>query len=84
MTRVNPRGRAGSVSPAHADRTQRKAMLFCPRCGHESPVDGDWVLTLRPDSVDVGCPDCRELLTSRPLEGETATERSARGRYGEA
>jgi predicted RNA-binding Zn-ribbon protein involved in translation (DUF1610 family) len=74
MTRVSDT-RAGSVPATPSRRHEPKALLFCPRCGHESPVDGDWELTLRPVVVDVHCPDCRELLTRRPL---AAKERSGR------
>jgi len=75
MTRV-PETSAGSVPPSPPPRTERKAMLFCPRCRHAAPVDGDWELTLRPEVVDVHCPDCRELLTRRPF---ATKERSGTG-----
>lgn len=49
---------------APGERT--KSVLFCPECGHESPIDGDWI------SVDVGasrhidCPECQTTVTVRP------------------
>ena len=74
MTHVYSPRRAGSV-PKKPRRIRQKTTLFCPRCGHESPVDGDWVLTLRPETVEIHCPDCRTLLTTRP-HGLAAKERS--------
>ncbi|WP_302080183.1 hypothetical protein [Salinibaculum rarum] len=79
MTRVYSTSRAGSVPETPSHRVHRKSTLFCPRCGHDAPVDGDWVLTLRPETVDVDCPDCRTTLTARPY-GLAAKERSARSR----
>jgi predicted RNA-binding Zn-ribbon protein involved in translation (DUF1610 family) len=43
-----------------------KAVLICPRCGHESPVEGDWIQIVGEGSVEVHCPDCWTLLTTRP------------------
>lgn len=49
----------------------RKAVLICPKCGHESLIDGDW----RTAHVDVGtrherrvytCPECTHTVTVRP------------------
>jgi predicted RNA-binding Zn-ribbon protein involved in translation (DUF1610 family) len=45
---------------------QRKSVLICPRCSHESTVRGDWIHIVREDSVDVHCPDCWTQLTTRP------------------
>jgi predicted RNA-binding Zn-ribbon protein involved in translation (DUF1610 family) len=75
MTHVYSTRRAGSVPERSSHRVHRKSTLFCPRCGHEAPVDGDWVLTLRPETAEVHCPDCRTLLTARP-HGLAAKERS--------
>jgi predicted RNA-binding Zn-ribbon protein involved in translation (DUF1610 family) len=46
-----------------------KALLFCPDCGHESPVDGDWVLWTRTNGGDrtvYACPVCGTVIQSRP------------------
>lgn len=80
MTCANRRDRAGSVPAIVPHRVRKKATLFCPRCHHESSIDGDWVLTLRPETVDVHCPDCRELLTRRPDDWAVAKERSVSDR----
>jgi len=45
--------------------TRPKNLLFCPDCGHESPVGGDWVV--RPSETrDVyACPECGAAVTAR-------------------
>ena len=45
----------------------RKSVLFCPACGHESPVDGDWHVQARGETLDYSCPTCSEVITERPL-----------------
>ncbi|WP_254841234.1 hypothetical protein [Natronomonas marina] len=48
-------------------RTDRKAVLFCPACGHDAPVDGGWsVARTDGDRTDVECPECGELVVSQP------------------
>lgn len=44
----------------------QKSVLFCPACGHESHVDGDWIV--RDDAREVAyvCPDCTTVIESRP------------------
>lgn len=51
------------------EQPRRKAMLFCPDCGHESPVDGDWDHRTRtaPAVEEVRCPTCRTRICERPL-----------------
>ena len=51
--------------------TRRKAVLFCPTCGHESHARrGDWVVERRPTDdgrvVSVSCPNCGTTLTVDP------------------
>ena len=46
--------------------TEQKSRLFCPSCGHESPVDGDWHIQATADGDVYGCPDCGTELTVRP------------------
>jgi hypothetical protein len=79
MTHVHTPDCVGSDSPNVPRQTPTKQTLFCPRCAHESPVDGDWILTLRPEAVEIHCPDCRALLTRRPDRLATK-ERSAGSR----
>lgn len=53
---------------------RQKTVLFCPDCGHESLVDGDWVAT--DDYVArtryVRCPECSATVTDRPLPADSA------------
>lgn len=46
----------------------RKSVLFCPACGHENPVEGDWIVRERTTSVEYRCPACDERLTERERE----------------
>lgn len=60
-----------------APRTQpRKAVYVCPTCGHESPVDGDWLVGERElrgeDQVVYGCPVCGRPVTVQPRLDEAA------------
>jgi uncharacterized protein YbaR (Trm112 family) len=67
MTRVNALGGTGSVPEGPTLRQRRKGVLVCPRCSHESLVDGDWIYTVHEDHYNICCPDCRTRLTTRPL-----------------
>ena len=54
-------------NPRPTSATDRKAVLFCPACGHEAPYDGAWsVDRVAGDRTDVECPDCGELVVSQP------------------
>jgi predicted RNA-binding Zn-ribbon protein involved in translation (DUF1610 family) len=53
-----------------------KAVLFCPDCGHDSPVDGDWIVRTRGEGDDeravYACPDCGTVIQTRPqFDGRT-------------
>jgi len=43
-----------------------KATLFCPRCGHESPADGDWSVCEAGGVATYVCPDCEREIAERP------------------
>jgi predicted RNA-binding Zn-ribbon protein involved in translation (DUF1610 family) len=43
-----------------------KATLFCPRCGHESPADGDWSVQEVDGVAAYVCPECGREITRRP------------------
>lgn len=43
----------------------RKAVLFCPVCDHQSLIEGDWLVHERTTNVEYRCPDCHELITER-------------------
>jgi predicted RNA-binding Zn-ribbon protein involved in translation (DUF1610 family) len=67
MTRANALGRAETLAGESTETTRRKSLLVCPNCGHESPTEGDWIVTLHETTVDLSCPDCRRRLTTRWL-----------------
>jgi predicted RNA-binding Zn-ribbon protein involved in translation (DUF1610 family) len=62
MTHTQAQGRTDAGGPLG----RHKAVLICPRCGHESPVEGDWTQVVGSETVDVHCPDCWTRLTTRP------------------
>lgn len=55
-------------------RSAYKSVLFCPKCGHESPVDGDWTVTGKSErgaertdaELVYECPNCDCVVTVRP------------------
>ncbi|PSP61123.1 hypothetical protein BRC76_06790 [Halobacteriales archaeon QH_8_67_36] len=58
--------------PAHATATapppegRQKTSLFCPSCGHESPITGDWDVEQTADGRAYRCPCCHTVISSRP------------------
>jgi len=46
--------------------SRQKAMLFCPSCGHENPVNGDWDIEQTDDGRDYRCPWCHTVISNRP------------------
>lgn len=45
--------------------SRQKGVLFCPSCGHESAVNGDWVVDGTDDGRTYRCPECQTVLGSR-------------------
>lgn len=45
----------------------RKTTLYCPECGHESLINGDWRVRVHGDCADYDCPECGMTITSRPI-----------------
>ncbi|MFC6725483.1 hypothetical protein ACFQE1_14115 [Halobium palmae] len=43
-----------------------KAVLHCPTCGRDSPLNGDWERVDEPSRVVYVCPGCESTLTVRP------------------
>lgn len=52
-------------SPFDADSRQ-KTTLFCPNCGHESDITGDWDVRTVEARLVTDCPDCEMTITNRP------------------
>jgi transcription elongation factor Elf1 len=48
--------------------SRRKATLFCPSCGHESEVSGDWIVHTDDARETYDCPVCNTTITKR-LQG---------------
>jgi len=42
-----------------------KLRLFCPNCGHENPLDGDWRVIERSAGVTYECPVCETAIADR-------------------
>lgn len=58
-----------SNTPLQDSGALRKAVLYCPACGHDSPVGGDWRVERDdsdPEQVVYRCPDCGAAITNRP------------------
>lgn len=49
-------------------------MLYCFECGHESLVDGDWLVRANGDGVDVDCPECETTIATRQRTSDVANE----------
>jgi predicted RNA-binding Zn-ribbon protein involved in translation (DUF1610 family) len=47
------------------DGAHAKTVLFCPECGHESPVAGDWLVREEPSGTVFDCPICGTTITTR-------------------
>ncbi|WP_255196144.1 CPXCG motif-containing cysteine-rich protein [Halorarius litoreus] len=58
---------AQQPSTSEADSRQ-KATLFCPHCGHESDVTGDWTVQTEHGRQIFDCPVCYTTITERLLE----------------
>ena len=58
----------------HAERQpSRKATLYCPNCAHESLINGDWIIHVHPSHLDYECPDCGNVIESRPGQTDVIT-----------
>ncbi|WP_066413149.1 hypothetical protein [Halorubrum aethiopicum] len=42
-----------------------KAVLFCPDCGHESGLPGDWIVDEGPGRTTHTCPACDATVEER-------------------
>jgi predicted RNA-binding Zn-ribbon protein involved in translation (DUF1610 family) len=54
------------------EHAPRKALLYCPACGHESPSDGDWRVHGGQTAERLDCPDCGETVADRRVPGVVA------------
>ncbi len=59
-----------SAQPSSSSRAPgSKSVLFCPDCGHESSVDGDWRVQETGRGAAYRCPECGATVTVRRSEG---------------
>jgi hypothetical protein len=72
MTAHEPLQQRDSTDPPPA--TSPKATLYCPDCGRDAPVDGNWEERQRPYGVAVHCPRCDARLTLRPQFADDVTD----------
>jgi predicted RNA-binding Zn-ribbon protein involved in translation (DUF1610 family) len=58
----------GNVNTETMPSTERKpadkATLYCPECGHESRINGDWTIHVLVESTTYECPDCGTTINS--------------------
>ena len=52
--------------PPTREQAPAKTTLFCPTCGHESPLDGDWIGDDRSARHRLLCPRCGDCVVDRP------------------
>jgi predicted RNA-binding Zn-ribbon protein involved in translation (DUF1610 family) len=64
MTTLDSRT-AHSNAAVAAPQGRRKTVLFCPACGHESPLTGDWTVDFDGTTDTYRCPDCQTVVSSR-------------------
>ena len=54
-------------NPPAGDPAARKAVLHCPGCRYQDPVDGAWVVAdPTAGRIDIECPECGTLVVSQP------------------
>ena len=59
------------------ENEHRKGTLFCPDCGHRSPLGGDWETSADADTYEYHCPDCGASVLSQPVFGSETEPRPA-------
>lgn len=47
-----------------------KATLYCPECGHESHINGDWIIHVLDTSLTYECPQCQAEIDSRQRQSD--------------
>lgn len=57
MTTTKSLQSAGAVDPPNR---RSKRVLFCQNCGHESPLNGDWIIDDKDGTY--ACPECRAAI----------------------
>ena len=50
---------------SHPPPEEQKTVLFCPRCGHWSPLTGDWDVTTTGEERLLVCAACGSVVDRR-------------------
>lgn len=50
---------------SHPPPDREKTVLFCPECGHESPITGDWETATAGSDRLLRCPVCGTVVDRR-------------------
>ncbi|MFC7077253.1 hypothetical protein [Haloarcula halophila] len=53
------------MTPSTEPQPTDKATLYCPECGYESRINGDWTIHVLADSTTYECPGCKTTIDSR-------------------
>lgn len=64
-----------SISSTSERQPSDKATLSCSECGHESRINGDWLIHILDDSLTYECPQCETAINTRQHQREL-TEKS--------
>lgn len=69
-------GMSPTPTALHA-RPRSKTTLFCPDCGHESHVGGDWNVEKTGGRTTTACPECGARIDDRRLAERPLAESAA-------
>lgn len=65
MTNADLHSSSTDIGGPQSRQRDRKSVLFCPVCGHDSPPDGDWVVTTEESHQTFRCPTCEQVVAVR-------------------
>ncbi|RZV08707.1 hypothetical protein BDK88_2781 [Natrinema hispanicum] len=67
-----------TTPPTHDDSPPpletQKTVLFCPDCGHRSPITGDWDVTTTGGERLLVCTDCGSVIDRRSVRRSDSIE----------
>ncbi|PSP93938.1 hypothetical protein BRC91_07660 [Halobacteriales archaeon QS_4_62_28] len=64
MTSIDTHCTTASAETSPLERSRRKSVLFCPGCGYESGIDGEWVVRRDSETRTYVCPQCETEIAS--------------------
>ena len=65
MTGIDIQTNAPRTDTRGTESVARKAILFCPICGHSSAIDGDWTIDVQDEHRKFTCPVCQHVVATR-------------------